>query len=301
VTAGAEPDGRTAGPDRRQVLEALADDLRPRLHRYAARLIGSVIDGEDVVQDTYARAFAALDDLPAGTPLRPWLFRIAHNRAIDLMRRDQRWPMEPIDVAADLVDEGATDPEDAALRREAVGLAVFRFTALPVPQRAAVILKDVLEESLADIAALLELSVDAVKAHLARGRARLRALPLRPVAPSPAPSVEALQFAVLFNRQDWAALRALLAEDVRLNQARRPVRQGSVDVGMFFTFYEAYAPVRLEPAWLEGREVHLVFEAGDALPRYFMRISWAGGRITEMRDHRYACYVIEGANIPQLK
>ena len=77
--------------DRLAGLLAQAGELRPELHRYCARLMGSVIDGEDVVQDTLARALVALQDLelkdPEETPpLRPWLFRIAHNRALTPLR-----------------------------------------------------------------------------------------------------------------------------------------------------------------------------------------------------------------------
>ena len=65
---------------------ALSNALRPELHRYAARLMGSVIDGEDVVQDTFARAIEAIDEERDMPSLRAWLFRIAHNRALDLLR-----------------------------------------------------------------------------------------------------------------------------------------------------------------------------------------------------------------------
>jgi len=231
---------------RRRALEALAGDLRPELHRYAALLVGSAIDGEDVVQDAVERALAAVDDLPEATPLRPWLFRIAHNRAIDLLRRGARDRPEPIEAALEAPDLGTPDAEEGLLRREAVGLAVARWAELPVPQRSAVILKDVLGEPLADIAALLGISVDAVKAHLARGRARLRAVASQPPAPAPRPiSPEARRFAELFNRQDWAALRDLLAQDARLAQSGRPERAGAEVVGQFFTYYAAYAPTRL--------------------------------------------------------
>ena len=64
---------------------ALAGELRPELHRYCARLMSPVIDGEDVVQNTFARALVALDELQEA-PSRAWLFRIAHNRALDLLR-----------------------------------------------------------------------------------------------------------------------------------------------------------------------------------------------------------------------
>ena len=277
---------------RRLALERLADDLRPDLHRYAARLMGSVIDGEDVVQDTFARALVAIDDLPMDTPLKPWLFRIAHNRAIDLLRHNRRWPTESVD-AAPLIDN--VDAEDVTLRREALALAVLRFAALSVSQRAAVILKDILDEPLAEIAGLLDLSLDAVKAHLARGRAQLRIVP--PPAVPPPPSTEALHFAALFNRQDWTALRALLANDVRLNQARRPIRNGVAEVGHFFNFYEANPPVRLKPAWIDEREVHLVFDVNQTKPSHFMCITWVGGRILEIRDHRYAGYILNGIDL----
>ncbi|HMJ98803.1 MAG TPA: sigma-70 family RNA polymerase sigma factor, partial [Reyranella sp.] len=165
--------------DRRAELVALADELRPELHRYCARLMGSVIDGEDVVQDTLVRAYVALQDLEAQgleemPPLRPWLFRIAHNRALDLLRGRAVRMAEPIDAALDVVDSSSPDPVEMLMRQEAVKTAVSRFAELPTLQRCVVILKDVLDESLIEIAALLDLTVDAVKGHLARGRARLR-------------------------------------------------------------------------------------------------------------------------------
>ncbi|TJW35206.1 MAG: RNA polymerase sigma factor, partial [Mesorhizobium sp.] len=101
--------------DSRAQLLALAGELRPELHRYCARLMGSVIDGEDVVQDTLVRALAALQDvelqnLEETPPLRPWLFRIAHNRALDLLRSRAVRMAEPIDAASDVVDLANPDP-----------------------------------------------------------------------------------------------------------------------------------------------------------------------------------------------
>ena len=75
-----------------------------RFALYCARLMGSVIDGEDVVQDTLVRAFVALQDLEELPSLRPWLFRIAHNRALDLLRSREVRMAEPIDAATDVVD-----------------------------------------------------------------------------------------------------------------------------------------------------------------------------------------------------
>jgi RNA polymerase sigma factor (sigma-70 family) len=147
--------------DRREKLLALAGELRPDLHRYCARLLGSVIDGEDVVQDTLIRAFVALQDLDEA-PLRPWLFRIAHNRALDLLRSREVRVAEPIDAAAEVADPAQPDPLEMLMRKEAVKTAVSRFLELPTLQRSVVILKDVLDESLTEIAGLLDLSVDGV-------------------------------------------------------------------------------------------------------------------------------------------
>src|SRR5947207_13169754 len=147
-------------PTARQAeLLALASKLRPELHRYCARLMGSVIEGEDVVQDTFARAFVALGELQEAPPLRPWLFRIAHNRAMDLLRSRAIRAAEPIEAADEVADPESPDPVEVLMRREAVETAVSRFVELPTAQRSVVILKDVLDQSLEEIAGMLDLTV----------------------------------------------------------------------------------------------------------------------------------------------
>src|SRR5262245_9260111 len=146
--------------------------------------MGSVIEGEDVVQDTFARALVALDELQEVPPLRAWLFRIAHNRALDLLRSRAIRAAEPIEAAHEVADPESPDPVEVLMRREAVDTAVSRFVDLPTVQRSVVILKDVLDQSLEEIAAMLDLTVNAVKGHLARGRARLKAINARR-GPSP--------------------------------------------------------------------------------------------------------------------
>jgi RNA polymerase sigma factor (sigma-70 family) len=282
----------------------LTGELRPELHRYCARLMGSVIDGEDVVQDTLVRALAALEELEEQgevmPPLRPWLFRIAHNRALDLLRGRAVRRTEPIDTASDVADEANPDPVDMLMRQEAVKTAVSRFAELPTVQRSVVILKDVLDQSLIEIAALLDLTVDAVKAHLARGRARLREINAqagpRPVA-GPA-SAAVARYVALFNQRDWDGLRALLADDVKLHQSTYPLRAGSADVGMFFTIYAKFDGVWMAPAWVEGREVIAVFgDRADPKPSYMMWLEWRDSRISFIRDYRYARYVLADAEL----
>ena len=150
-------DPSSSSTKRHAQLMALAGTLRPELHRYCARLVGSVIEGEDVVQDTFARAFAALDELQEVPPLRAWLFRIAHNRALDLLRSRAIRAAEPIEAAHELADPESPDPVEVLMRREAVDTAVSRFVELPTVQRSVVILKDVLDQYLVEIAALLGL------------------------------------------------------------------------------------------------------------------------------------------------
>jgi RNA polymerase sigma factor (sigma-70 family) len=132
----------SAFADAREQFLAMVAGIRPELHRYCARLTGSVIEGEDIVQDTLARAFYALSLSPDVPPLRPWLFRIAHNAAIDFLKSHAR---KYVDTQAEFDDAGAFDePPDPAVVRAALA----RFLVLPGTQRSAVILKDVLVHSL---------------------------------------------------------------------------------------------------------------------------------------------------------
>ena len=135
------------------------------------------------------------------------------------------------------------------MRREAVETAVSRFVELPTMQRSVVILKDVLDQSLEEIAAMLDLTINAVKAHLARGRARLKEINARaPAQPAPRPpSPDVARYVALFNRHDWDGLRAMLADDVRLIQSSYPPRAGAADVGMFFGYLCALRPGAARP------------------------------------------------------
>lgn len=285
---------------RRTELIALAEELRPELHRYCSRLMGSVIDGEDVVQDTLTKALVASDELQDMPMRRAWLFRVAHNRALDLLRSRTVRAAEPIEAAGNVADDAEPDPVEMLMRQEAIETAVSRFTELPVLQRSVIILKDVLDESLADIAGLLDLTVDSVKAHLARGRARLReintATDREPVARSTSEAVA--RYVALFNQHDWEGLRALLAGDVKLHQSTHPMRVGAADVGMFFSIYAKIDGLWLVPAWLEGREVIAVFEnRTDPKPSYIMWLEWREGKISFIRDYRYVRYVVADAEL----
>jgi RNA polymerase sigma factor (sigma-70 family) len=281
---------------RRQFL-ALVDHVRPDLHRYCTRMTGSVTDGEDVVQDTLARAYYQLSELKELPPLRPWLFRIAHNRAIDHLRREGYRAHEPLEDALEVADDDGREPENALARSQAVRAALSSFLRLAPAQRGCVILKDVLDYPLEEIAGELDLSVPAVKAALHRGRERLRELA---DAPAPAPRALALspalvRYADLFNAHDWDGVRAMLADDVRLDLVSRRKAAGRREVGVYFTNYESAEGWRLVPGWLDGREVLGVCLNNAARPDYFVELGLCGEQVAAIRDFRYVPYIAREA------
>jgi RNA polymerase sigma-70 factor (ECF subfamily) len=301
------------GEGRKRFL-SLVGALRPDLHRYCARMTGSIADGEDVVQETLARAYYTISELETLPPMRPWLFRIAHNCAVDYLRRYERRMSEPLESAADLADDSA-DAEDALLRAEAVHAAISRFVELAPAQRSCIILKDVLDHSLEEIAALLELSIPAVKAALHRGREGLRErrlaqankaskpglsahTPYGASATTPAPSAVVARYAELFNARDWDGVRSLLTEDVRLDLVNRSKRSGRREVGGYFTNYGALAGWYLVPARLDGSEIIAVLhDPGDTRAAYFMELTLVADRVAAIRDFRYVPYIANEAAI----
>src|SRR5262245_28955649 len=154
----------------RTEFEELVKDIRPELHRYCARMIGSVVDAEDVVQDALAKAYYALPTTSVAN-MRAWLFRITHNKAIDYLRRVNQQPMEQLDELP-LVAEADSSLEE----QELVAIALSVFLKLAPKQRSCVILKDVMGYSLAEISELLDATIPEIKAALHRGRERLREL-----------------------------------------------------------------------------------------------------------------------------
>ena len=278
---------------RRRFLELVAD-VRPELHRYCARMTGSVADGEDIVQDTLARAYYLLPEMDEVPAFRPWLFRIAHNRALDHLRSYGARMGEPLEAVQDSTVDPAPDPGDDIAREQAVQAAVSRFVELAPAQRSCVILKDVLGHSLDEIAALLELSLPAVKAALHRGRVRLRELKVTPPIAPPQTSPAVARYVALFNARDWDGVRAMLAEDVQLDLVSRAQRAGRA-VGNYLTNYDRLHDWRLAPAWLEGREVIAVFRAPDVRPGYFIELRFDGDKIRSIRDFRYVPYVMGDA------
>jgi RNA polymerase sigma-70 factor (ECF subfamily) len=269
--------------DAREQFLALVDGVRPELHRYCARLTGSVIEGEDIVQDTLARAFYALSLSPDVPPLRPWLFRIAHNAALDFLKSHAR---KYTDVHAEIEEIAGFDDRPDPL---VVRAALARFLSLPVTQRSAVILKDVLGHSLEETAETMGITVMAVKAVLVRGRGKLLQQERDEAEIAATTRAELDRYASLFNARDWDGVRALVGDDCRLDLVSKSQRRGK-QVGMYFGRYEK-ENVALRVVRLEGQLAFAAYVVGAEKPAYFILVDFADGRVTSIRDFRYVPYI----------
>ncbi len=224
--------------------EAAASRYRRELFAHCYRMTGSLQEAEDIVQDTYVRAWRAFGRFERRSSVRTWLYRIATNACLTALQRRSRRPLpsglgppspdplapprpEPAGVrwlepAPDhlMIDETG-DPADIVTARESVRLAlVAALQILPPRQRAALILCDVLSLTPAGAAEVLDVSVGALKSLLQRARARLATVPLRDedlAEPSDQRARRVLdRYMAAFAKSDMAALERLLAEDAAL-------------------------------------------------------------------------------------
>ena len=276
--AGGSPpaDGVAFGP---KDLETLLLRLRPRLHRYCARMTGSAVDGEDVVQDALAKAVEALPEAgPISSP-EAWLFRIAHNAALDFLRRRARLEAGRSEEDPDMV----ADPENDTARREAAAASLHTFMRLSVAERSTVILADVLGYSQREVGAVLDVSIPSVKASLHRGRYRLRALALEP-DDRPAPGMSERERSLLsayverFNARDFDAIRDMLAAEVRLDLVARTRMSGRSEVGTYLGNYSRSHDWHFVAGFVDGRPAAIACEPGTSpgRPIYFVVVDWRG-------------------------
>jgi RNA polymerase sigma-70 factor (ECF subfamily) len=279
-------------------IDALLAGMRPKLHRYCARMVGSVIDGEDVLQDALIKAVESFPSAGGiGNP-EGWLFKIAHNTALDFLRRRNRQEAlrsaEEVDMIA--------DPADAVSSRQIASASLRTFMRLPVAQRASVILMDVLGCSLQEICEVMDFSLPAVKAALHRGRTQLRELADEP-DDRPPPKLSAADrdrlgtYVAHFNARDFDAIRAMIADDVRLDLVNKTRMNGKAEVSKYFGNYSKVSDWHLVPGLVEGHPAILVFDPKQpgSAPKYFMLLQWSADKVADIRDFRHAPYVIDGA------
>ncbi|MBR1253120.1 sigma-70 family RNA polymerase sigma factor [Bradyrhizobium sp. AUGA SZCCT0240] len=281
-------------------IDALLVALRPKLHRYCARMVGSVIDGEDVLQDALIKAVEALSAtraLSSGNP-EGWLFRIAHNTALDFLRRRKRQEALFSGEEAEMM----ADQLDAVTSRQIANASLRTFMRLNVTQRSSVILMDVLGYSLAEICAVMDVSLAAAKAALVRGRAQLRKYADEPDdAPQPKLSDADRKwlgaYVAHFNARDFDAIRAMISDDVRLDLVNKTRMTGKAEVSRYFGNYSKVSDWHLVPGLVEGQPAVLVFDPNEpnSKLKYFMLLNWSADKVATIRDFRHAPYVIDGA------
>src|SRR5688572_13102663 len=226
---------------------ALLEQYRPALTGHCYRMLGSVVDAEDAVQEAMLRAWKGIDRFREQSSLKTWLYRIATNVCLDTLaatgrrrvrplelsaapgevRDDMALPqrpreewVEPIPDAAALPAEGSCDPEERAILRESIRLAfVAALQYLPPRQRAALLLTRVLNFSAAEAAEALDMSVAAVNSALQRARATLDARnpAVVPRALSEEQTRLLARYVDAFERYDVDALTALLHEEATLS------------------------------------------------------------------------------------
>ena len=269
--------------------------LRPRLHRYCARMTGSAIHGEDVLQDTLVKALHARAEGAEVDNVEGWLVRIAHNASLDFLRDRSRNTV--VQLTADV--EAAPMPE-----ADIVAISFQTFLRLPELQRCAVILKDVLGHSLDEIAGVAECSPMAAKSALQRGRVALLGHSVAPEDTrlplmSDADLRKIATYVDLFRSGDFYAIRAMLADDVRLELVNWLQWEGRDKISPYFTRYAEETKWRFAVGAVEGRPAMLVFDSAGPMERptdLRSESHFSESRITKIRDFLFAPYVLEAIN-----
>jgi RNA polymerase sigma-70 factor (ECF subfamily) len=282
----------------RKAFVGAASALRPRLHRFCARMCGSSLDGEDVVQETLAEAFYNLASLKDPTRFEPWMFRNAYHKCIDFLRRER--PRED-DVAFEEEHDRPAAPEDDAPPDAPIDDALARLVGqLPPKERASVLLKDVLDYSLAEVADIADTTLGGVKAALHRGRAKLHELKAVPALAEFDPDQRRLfdAYAECFNRRDWEGLKRLVRADARLEIVG--AAEGRMS-GLGATYSSNYTALPYEwrltaglvdgaPVIIHWRRVASGWQAHTAI-----RLWWEGGQVVRIRDYIHVDYLLGDA------
>jgi RNA polymerase sigma-70 factor (ECF subfamily) len=273
---------------------ALTDPYRDELRLHCYRIVGSLQDAEDVLQETLLAAWRGFHRFEGRSSVRAWLYQIATNQCLNALRAvarrprvayrpevvmppptrvgDAMWLQPYPDALLDGVPDEAAGPDARYELKESVSLAFVAAVQTLLPrQRAVLLLRDVLGYRAAEVAAMLGSTEQAVNSALRRARAALADLPGRDrdSTPLPASAVErerAARFAEAFERGDVAAVVALLTDDAWLTMPPLPLQyQGRAGIAQFLTTV----------AYRDGRRYRLIPTRANGQPAF-------------------GCYVVEG-------
>lgn len=254
------------------------------------------MDGEDIVQEALFEAYRKLDSFDSSRPLRPWLFKLAHNRCIDFLRRRRvRTEAESKSIADAAETSSPREPHGHDVSRALEYLVQF----LPPRERACILLKDVLDCSLEEVADCLGSTIGAVKAALNRGRTKLAKAPDQTrlaISQNQEQNRTLREYVTRFNRQDWGGVRELIRQDARVLVADR--FSGLIGESPYFGNYERWPALwRLALGEVDGEPAIITLLGdGDAwTPHSVIQVSLIGNRVVRIADFGHCKWVLDNA------
>jgi RNA polymerase sigma-70 factor (ECF subfamily) len=257
------------------------------LEVHCYRMLGSIHDAEDVVQETLLRAWRALERFERRASVTTWLYRIATNACLDELERRPRRPEPHVDPYPDerRLDAAAPLADPAARYALHEGMELAFLTAiqrLPGRQRAVLILRDVLGWTGAEVADLLDTTVAGANSALQRARATIETeLPARSVAPGRSVQRDLLRrYVDAWERADMDALVALLREDAVLSMPPQPAIVGATAIRDFFAGDGRILHIATA-TWANGRPAVALHEA-DGTPHRLLVLFVEGDRVAAL-------------------